>query len=81
MFPKIHMTRNMKMFGYGIIAMITFLSETITKKTTESGSWFKFGAFMCRKGDKTNTTKNSKQGIVRVFTIEKLKRRFIVDSG
>ena len=81
MFPKLHKTRNTKTFGYGIIATITFLSETITKKTTEFGSWFKFGVFVCRKGDKTNITKNSKQGIVRVFTIEKLKRSFIVDSG
>ena len=81
MFPKLHMTRNTKTFGYGIIATIKFLSETITKKTTESRSWFKFRAFVCRKGDKTNTAKNSKQGIVRVFTIEKLKRSFIVDSG
>ena len=81
MLPKLHMTRNTKTFGYGIIATITFLSETITKKTTESGSWFKFGAFVCRKAEKTNTTKKLKQGIVRVFTIEKLKRIFIVDSG
>ena len=81
MFPKLNMTRNTNTIGYGIIATITFLSETITKKTTESGSWFKFGAFVCRKGDKTNTTKNPKQGIVRDFTIEKLKGSFIVDSG
>jgi hypothetical protein len=60
MFPKLHMTRNMKMLGYGIIKMITFLSETITKKTTESGSWFKFVPFVLRKSDKTSTTKNLK---------------------
>jgi len=60
MFPKLHMMINTKMLGYGIIATITFLSETIIKKTTESGSWFKFGAFVCRKSDKTNATKNLK---------------------
>jgi hypothetical protein len=60
MFPKLHMTRNTKTLGYEIIAMITFLSESITKKTIESGSWFKFGVFMLRKSDKTITTKNSK---------------------
>jgi hypothetical protein len=60
MFPKLHMTRNTKTLGFGIITTITFLSEIITKKTTEFGSWFKFGAFVCRKSDKTNTTKNSK---------------------
>jgi hypothetical protein len=60
MFPKLHMMRNAKTLGYGTIATITFLSETITKKTTEFGSWFKFVAFVCRKSNKTNTTKNSK---------------------
>jgi hypothetical protein len=70
MFPKFHMTGDMKAMRYGIIATKTLLRDTIAKKTTQPRSWFVFVSFMGRKRDKTNTTEYSKRGIVWEFVIK-----------
>ena len=69
MFPKLHMTRDSKSLGDGVIVAITVLSDAITKEATQARAGFKFGMFMWGKNNKTNTTKNAKQRIVRYSTI------------
>ena len=70
MFPKFHMTGDVKATRYGIIATKTLLRDTIAKKTAQPRPWFEFVSFMGRKRDKTNTTKYSKRGIVWEFVIK-----------
>jgi hypothetical protein len=74
MFLKLHMTRDLKSSGDGVIAAIIVLSDAITKEATQARAGFKFGMFMWRKNNKTNTTKNAKQRIVRYATIQALIR-------
>jgi hypothetical protein len=64
MFLELHMTRDSKSSGNGVIAMITFLSDAITKEATQVRAGFKFSTLMWGKSDKTNTTKDAKQRIV-----------------
>jgi hypothetical protein len=64
MFPELHMTRDPKSSGNGVITTITFLSDVITKEATQARVRFKFGTLMWRKSDITNKTKDAKQGIV-----------------
>ena len=43
-FPKDHMPRNTKTFANGIITPITFLTNSIPKKTTQTRTRLKFGS-------------------------------------
>ena len=80
MFPKLNMMRDTKAMRNGIIAMKTLLRYTITKKTKETSTRLELCSFMKRKRDRASTTKNSKRGVVRSLTIEKLKWRFFLCS-
>ena len=73
MFPKPNMTGDMKAMRNGIIAAKLLLRYTITKETTEMSTRLELCLFMRRKRDKASTTKNSKRGVVRGLTIEKLE--------
>ena len=59
-FPKDHMLRNMKTFSNGIITPITFFTNSIPKKTTQTRTRLKFFSFMILKKNKTNTSKDYK---------------------
>ena len=80
MFPELHMMRDPKSSGNGVIAAITFLSDPITKEATQVRVRFKFGTLMWRKNDKTNTTKDAKQRIVGCATIQVLIRSLVANS-
>ena len=73
MFPKPNMTGDTKAMRNGIIATKPLLRYTITKETTETSTRLGLCSFMRRKRDKASITKNSKRGVVRGFTIEKLE--------
>ena len=70
MFPKFHMTEDMKATRYEIIATKTLLRDTIAEKTTQPRPRFEFVSFMGRKRDKANTNEYSKKGIVWEFVIK-----------
>ena len=73
MFPKLNMTGDTKAMRNGIIAAKPLLRCTITKETTKTSTRLELCSFMRRKRDKASTTKNSKRGIVKSLTIEKLE--------
>ena len=73
MFPKLNMTGDTKAIRNGIITTKPLLRYIITKETTETSMRLEFCSFIRRKKDKTSTTKNSKRGVVRSLTIEKLE--------
>jgi hypothetical protein len=79
-FPELQMMRDSKSLGNRAIAMITFLSDAITKEATQARAGFKFGILMWGKSDKTNTTKDAKQRIVGCATIQALIRSLVVNS-
>ena len=59
-FPKHHMPRNTKTFANEIITPITFFTNSIPKKTTQTRTRLKFVSFMILKNNKKNTSKDSK---------------------
>ena len=61
MFIKLNMTRDTKATRNGIIAVKPLLRYTITKETTKKSTRLELCAFMRRKRDKANTTKNPKR--------------------
>ena len=73
MFPKLNMTGDMKAMRNGIIVVKPLLRYTKTKETTKTSTRLEVCSFMRRKRDKASTTKNSKRGIVKSLTIEKLE--------
>ena len=73
MFPKLNIIRDTKAMRNGIIATKPLLRYTITKVTTETSTRLELCWFLRRKRDKASTTKNSKRGVVRGLTIEKLE--------
>ena len=73
MFLKLNMMEDTKAMRNWIIAAKPLLRYTITKEITETSTRLELCSFMKRKRDKVSTTKNSKKGVVRSLTIEKLK--------
>jgi hypothetical protein len=59
-FLELHMTIDLKSSGDEVIVAINLLSDAIAKEATQVRVGFKFGTFMWRKSDKTNTTKDMK---------------------
>lgn len=64
MLPKLNMMGDTKMLGDGVIT-------SITKKTLETRSWFKFGTLMMWV-IQICTTKNFQERIIWHFSVEKL---------
>ena len=59
-FPKDHMPRKTKTFANGIITPITFFTNPIPKKITQTITRLNFVSFMIMKKNKTDTSKDSK---------------------
>jgi hypothetical protein len=59
------MTRHIKFMSYWIKIMIPLFTFTMIKKDTNSKSKAQLTTFYMRINNKTSTTKNSKDGIIR----------------
>ena len=66
---KDNMTRHIKFMSYWIKIIIPLFTFTITKKDTNNISGGQLTAFYMKMKNETNTTKNSKEGIIRGIPI------------
>ena len=66
---KDNMTRHIKFLSYWIKTIIPLFTFTITKKDTNNVSRGQLTAFYMKMKNETNTTKNSKEGIIRGIPI------------
>ena len=81
MFPKDHMPRNTKTFSNEIITPITFLTNSIPKKTTQTRTRLKFVSFMILKKNKIDTSEDSKRVIGGRRTKQHIIRSLILNNG
>jgi len=65
MLEKDNMMRHIKFLGYWIKTTIPLFTFIITQKDTNSRSRWQLIAFCMRTNNKTNITKNFKEGIIR----------------